>query len=522
LGEKVTGNSACHYPNFVEKIGGTLVRFEVVDGFLIPEPLSNRREKLLPISKIQEYRTPDLQPSFIFSPELQDHLQGRKLLLEELPFSLSLIHSHYENGYVSFQKGIVKEKGRFQCNRCGNADQHFFASFHCSRCGETCTYCRKCVMMGRVSECTPLLVWHGPEIEFQPPPVILNWQGQLSSGQQQASDAVVQAVQHPEELLVWAVCGAGKTEVLFHGIEKALSLRKRVCITTPRTDVVLELAPRLKQAFPNIEISALYGGSEDRGKLTPLTISTTHQLLRYYKAFDVMIIDEVDAFPYTVDETLHYAVRQAKKEGAPTIYLTATPNRKWQKEVQQGKRKAVIIPARYHGYPIPVPVFEWCGNWRKHVKNKRLPRNVLQWIKDRLHHKKQAFLFVPHIQLLQEITTILKTLDKRIEGVHAEDPSRKEKVERFRRGDIPLLVTTTILERGVTVPNIDVAVLGAEDRIFTESALVQISGRVGRSASYPSGDIVFFHYGKTKEMLAAKCHIEMMNLKAKRSGLIKL
>jgi competence protein ComFA len=498
------------------------VRFEVADGYLIPEPLSNRREKLLPISKIKEYRTPDLQSSFNYSPDLQEHLQGRKLLLEELSFSLSLIHSHYENGYLSYQKGIIKQKGRYQCSRCGNADQHFFASFQCARCGELCTYCRKCVVMGRVSECTPLLVWHGPETEFQPSSVMLQWQGQLSSGQQQASDAVVQAVQHPEELLVWAVCGAGKTEVLFHGIETALSLRKRVCIATPRTDVVLELAPRLKHAFPNIDISALYGGSEDRGKLTPLTISTTHQLLRYYQAFDVMIIDEVDAFPYTVDETLHYAVSQAKKEGAATIYLTATPNRKWQKEVQQGKRKAVIIPARYHGYPIPVPAFEWCGNWRKYVKKNRLPRNVLQWIKDRLYRKKHAFLFVPHIQLLQDITTILKTLDNRIEGVYAEDPARKEKVERFRRGDIPLLVTTTILERGVTVPNIDVAVLGAEDRIFTESALVQISGRVGRSASYPTGNIVFFHYGKTKEMLAAKRHIEMMNLKAKNSGLLKV
>ncbi len=76
--------------------------------------------------------------------------------------------------------------------------------------------------------------------------------------------------------------------------------------------------------------------------------------------------------------------------------------------------------------------------------------------------------------------------------MHAEDPKRKEKVLAFRRGQIPILVTTTILERGVTVPNIDVAVLGAEQPIFTESALVQIAGRVGRSAQYPTGDVRFF------------------------------
>jgi competence protein ComFA len=284
---------------------------------------------------------------------------------------------------------------------------------------------------------------------------------------------------------------------------------------------VLELAPRLKQAFPHLPVIALYGGSEDRGKTAPLVISTTHQLLRFYKAFDVMMIDEVDAFPYSVEPMLQYAVEKARKEPSSVIYLTATPNRQWQQDVKEGKRKAVTIPARYHGFPLPVPTFEWCGNWRKAVRKQSLPRNVLAWIHERLVGNRQAFLFVPHIELLEKIVAILKKLDSKIEGVHAEDPARKEKVAAFRKGELPLLVTTTILERGVTVPNIDVAVLGAEDRIFTEGALVQIAGRVGRSAQYPSGDVRFFHYGKTKEMIAAKQHIERMNKEAAKRGLLK-
>ncbi|MFK4997169.1 hypothetical protein ACI2OX_04930 [Bacillus sp. N9] len=53
-----------------------------------------------------------------------------------------------------------------------------------------------------------------------------------------------------------------------------------------------------------------------------------------------------------------------------------------------------------------------------------------------------------------------------------------------------------MLERGVTFPNIDVAVIGAEDDIFTEAALVQISGRVGRSSEFPNGTITFFIMGE--------------------------
>lgn len=188
--------------------------------------------------------------------------------------------------------------------------------------------------------------------------------------------------------------------------------------------------------------------------------------------------------------------------------------------MKQKKRDAVTIPARYHGHPLPVPEFAWCGNWRKQLSKGKLPKNVVEWLKERLTSGKQAFLFVPSVRLIDEVVGLCRELDQRIEGVHAEDPERREKVLRFRSGEMPIIVTSTILERGVTIPNSDVAVLGSEDGIFTESALVQISGRVGRSASYPTGNITFFHYGKTKAMIEAKSHIGQMNHKALKSDFI--
>lgn len=113
----------------------------------------------------------------------------------------------------------------------------------------------------------------------------------------------------------------------------------------------------------------------------------------------------------------------------------------------------------------------------------------------RIEEGKQCFIFVPQIKWIAPITDMIRKLTEKVDGVHAEDSQRKEKVMKFREGQLVILVTTTILERGVTVPNIDVAVLGAEETIFTESALVQISGRVGRSAQFPTGDVVFFIMG---------------------------
>jgi competence protein ComFA len=375
-------------------------------------------------------------------------------------------------------------------------------------------------MMGRVSSCTPLISWTGPVPATEHSKNFLQWEGSLSEGQGEASRRVVHAIDEKKELLLWAVCGAGKTEVLFKGIEHSLAQGGRVCIATPRTDVVLELTPRLKAAFPHIEVASFYGGSEDRHKYAPLTISTTHQLLRFYQAFDTVIVDEVDAFPFSVDETLKHAVQQARKPNSSLIYLTATPSRKWQRECRLRKRDYVTIPARYHRHPLPVPKFVWCGNWEKQLSKGHLPDNILRWARQRLNEGKQALIFAPKIASMDKMLPLFRKFHPHIEAVHAEDPHRKEKVMKMRSKEVPLLLTTTILERGVTFPNIDVAVIGAEDRIFTESALVQISGRVGRSAQFPTGEITFFHYGKTEEMVQAKKQIITMNKEAEKRGLI--
>lgn len=476
-----------------------------------------------PISKIANLPLTPLNHAYTYSLELQQFLTGKELLADELPFPFETIQVHITNGYISLNHGLVKQGEKFTCNRCSNQDKSLIASFKCARCDENCHYCRKCIMMGRVSECTPLFKWVGPETErTTTSKPLLSWSGKLTKGQEQASEKVVQAIDKGDEFLVWAVCGAGKTEVLFNGIEHGLLGNKKICIATPRTDVVLELAPRLKKVFPTIEIAALYGGSEEKSNQASLYISTTHQLLRFKEAFDTIIIDEVDAFPYSYDESLKFAVQKARKPQSSLIYLSATPSNQWKKEVEQKKRAAVKIPARYHGHPLPVPSYTWCGDLKKKVNRGSLPNILLNWINEHLIIKKQAFLFVPSISVLEKIVGFCKNQDNTIEGVHAEDPDRKDKVQGFREGKIPILITTTILERGVTVSNCDVGVLGAEDGIFTESALVQISGRVGRDASFPTGSIVYFHYGKTKAMVEAKKHIEKMNEIAKAGDFLTI
>ncbi|KUP04472.1 hypothetical protein Q75_15325 [Bacillus coahuilensis p1.1.43] len=440
---------------------------------------------------------------------LQHHFSGKLLLSSEIPLTPMELKQNLQQQLISPLPSIVDGT----CQRCGNNQM---ASFPCIICQTQCSYCRHCIDMGRVTSCQPLYKWSGADVLWEPSKRSrLTWDGTLSSPQQEASDQVVRTIVSKGSLLVWAVCGAGKTEVTFKGIDRALMRGDRVCFATPRTDVVLELAPRLRRAFKGIEVAALYGGGEDMGKATQLVVTTTHQLYRFKQAYDTMIVDEIDAFPYSYDRSLQHAVQAARKSTSALIQLTATPSKH-----QIRTHPFIRIPARFHGYPLPLPEFKWCGNWQKSIEKERIPRVILQWVNQRLMDQTPIMLFFPSIKHMLAALPLFQQLNRHCLSVHAEDRERKEKVMKLREGRCPLLLTTTILERGVTISGVDVGVVGAEDDQFTESALVQIAGRVGRKKESPAGNVTFFHFGKSLAMERAYLHIDDMNNEGRRKGLL--
>lgn len=416
--------------------------------------------------------------------------------------------------------GLASVNGKRICNRCGNQDREKMLAAPCA-CGTTCFYCLSCLNMGKIKSCTVL--HHLPETNSfaLPREPILQWHGQLSPEQQRASDEIVATVRSEGTRLIWAVAGAGKTEMIFEGIAACLRKGGRVCLASPRVDVCLELAPRIRQAFPEVPLALLYGGNEEGYIYTPLVIATTHQLLRFREAFDLLIIDEIDSFPYHDNLSLQFGAQKSRKKASALIYLTATPSRTMQNDIKRDKLAATVLPARYHGFPLPEPECLWIGDWRKAVSKKKTAP-FLKLIRRQLQKDRRFLLFLPHIQLMEELDGWLRELfpDKQFTCVSASDPDREEKVKKMRAEVYDFLLTTTILERGVTFRDIDVIVLGAEDRVFTEASLVQIAGRAGRHKDYPTGWVCFAHAGETKAIQGAVRQIRSMNRDAQRRGLL--
>lgn len=383
-------------------------------------------------------------------------------------------------------------------------------------------YCPHCFQLGRVTSNQWLWSLPEPNQFLQWPTSPLTWSGQLTPAQDACSQQINDIFAAGKTHLFWAVTGAGKTEMLFHGIAQALMKGLRVGIASPRIDVCLELAPRFQAAFDGMPQIVLYGEMDRPYEYCQLTICTTHQLLRFYHAFDVLVIDEVDAFPFAADPGLNYAAEQAKKESGALLYLTATPSKELQRQERQKKLSVSYLPARYHGYPLPEIRLKLTDRWRQVLVKNRLPSAVTTILRKIVSRQRHFLLFVPHVKDLEGVQLALKHQfpDMKVATVHAGDENRHEKVQQMRNGDLDCLVTTTILERGVTFANIDVVVLGADDAVFSTAALVQIAGRAGRKAAYPTGLVAFFADCQTKAIKEARRQIRFVNRKAQKEGLI--
>ena len=390
----------------------------------------------------------------------------------------------------------------------------------CLRCGQKVDkatvlptgnfYCRTCIVFGRLTSASQLCYF--PQAAF-PKTQCLKWLGQLTPFQKEVSDGLVDGIAKGQNLLVHAVTGAGKTEMIYQAIASVIDKGGAVCVASPRVDVCIELDKRLRRDF-SCPISLLHGESEAYQR-SPLVIATTHQLMTFYRAFDLLIIDEVDAFPFVDNPSLYHAAKHAVTSDGVTVYLTATSTNALEKMVKKGELQKLHLARRFHANPLVVPKPIWQENVLKNMAKQRLPRTLHHHIKKQRQTAFPLLLFYPNIKEGQQFAKCLERHfpDEKIGFVSSRTENRLELVEAFRKQEITMLVSTTILERGVTFPCLDVFVIEEHHRLYTRSALVQIAGRVGRSMERPTGELLFFHAGLTKAIKQSIEEIKDMNKK---------
>mgnify|MGYP000864385726 FL=1 len=464
---------------------------------------------------------------------LQKLLPGRELTPAELVRSLArtgleapenilelLLHELVLEGRIKRVAGVGLDPiGRFYCRRCGEKERIYLEYLQAAP--YPCRVCSSCWNLGTLSDLVPLYSWRGetPTVKVGSAPQLLL--PEFTYWQQRAVDQVLSFWQNESArtLLVWAVCGAGKTEVVFPVLKVALSQGKRVLLTVPRREIVRELAERIKQSFPGLDFTILYGGRKEEVPGSLLVVATTHQLLRFAPFFHLVIVDEADAFPLYGNPMLNAALDKVLLPTGKKIYMTATPDASWRGMADQRKIEVAKIPLRYHGHLLPLPLLVRCKLPTR--KEWFVPGVLSDFILGLQERNRKALIFLPTVELVEEFGTKLKGYfqekNHQLAYLHSRDPQREEKIRKFSSGSLTTLFTTTLLERGLNFRGLDVMILYADhQRIFSTETLIQIAGRVGRSAEDPDGIVYFVADTVSPAMKEARRGIELMNKEARK------
>lgn len=402
-------------------------------------------------------------------------------------------------------EATVKKDNKLFCRRCLMEIEKLPIDFQ---------YCRYCINLGKIQANDKLIITP-TDVSYPIQGQYLRWNGQLTSNQQKGVRELINAFHNRQDHLVWAVTGAGKTEMIFPLIEQILKKGQRVAMCSPRVDVCIELFPRIQKVFPGTSIGLFHGKSEEKYHLTQIAIMTVHQLIRFEHAFDVLIIDEVDSYPLEGNEMLHKAIFKAKKIDGMIVYLSATPPKKLLQDVQQGKITLSKLYQRFHGHPLPEPQ---CHLLFKKINFWGINPQLRYKLNQMINNKQRFMLFFPQIPIMKSFAEQLMKLYPTLKfvDVSSKDKQRLKKVQQFRDQEVQAILTTTILERGVTFKKITVIILEAQAKEFTKTTLIQIAGRAGRGKDSYDDEVHFYYQYYTEQIRLACAEIKYLNQQAKK------
>lgn len=372
----------------------------------------------------------------------------------------------------------------FCCPRCGNSNSQLIGYLNHK------PYCRKCLSFPQKTN---------PYVARVPTKDNLALSYSLTKEQQRVADALLERYHKHHNAFIHAVCGAGKTEIVYPLIDQALKDGKRIGFAIPRRDVVIELEHRLKDVFPHRSVASIYGGHKKITKADILVL-TMHQLYAYPQYFDVLIGDEVDAFPFEGDDVLETFFERAVR--GMMVMMSATPSSRMLAKIPSEDH--LFLFKRFHGKAIPVPTM---------MIQSRMKQKFFLLQKLRKYHKenKPCLIFVPTIEQAETLFSFLRFFFPLGACVHSMQKKREMILQKLKDKKILYLVTTSILERGITVAHLQVMIYHADSSFYPADTLEQICGRVGRKKEATDGDIFFIAEQKTTAMIKTIERIQKYN-----------
>jgi len=282
--------------------------------------------------------------------------------------------------------------------------------------------------------------------------------------------------------LICGDVGYGKTEIAIRAAFKAVQEGKQVAYLVPTTILAEQhyntFIQRMKDYPVKIDLLCRFRSKKEQTEtvsklkkgLVDIVIGT-HRLLSKdvnYKDLGLLIIDEEQRFGVTHKEKI-----KKLKETVDVLTLTATPIPRTLHMSLIGVRDMSLLEeAPQDRMPIQTFVMEYNEELVREAINRELARNG------------QVFYVYNRVQDIADMAAKIQNLvpDAAVGYAHGQmnEKELEEIMYSFINGEIDVLISTTIIETGLDIPNVNTMIIHDSDRMGL-SQLYQLRGRVGRS-----------------------------------------
>lgn len=282
--------------------------------------------------------------------------------------------------------------------------------------------------------------------------------------------------------LICGDVGYGKTEVAIRAAFKAVQENKQVVYLVPTTILAQQhyntFLQRMKEFPVRVDLMCRFRTAAQQKKTIEDTkrglvdiIIGTHRVLSddiKYKDLGLLIIDEEQRFGVQHKEKI-----KKLKENVDVLTLTATPIPRTLHMSLIGIRDmSVLEEAPEERMPIQTYVMEY---------NDEMVREAIE---RECARQGQVYYVYNRVEDIEEITDHIQKLVPDVSVAFAHGQMRENQLERimfdFINGEIDVLVSTTIIETGLDISNVNTIIIHDSDRLGL-SQLYQLRGRVGRS-----------------------------------------
>lgn len=313
----------------------------------------------------------------------------------------------------------------------------------------------------------------------------------LTEAQERSLNEILADMRSPHHMnrLLQGDVGSGKTVVAGLAMYAAVTAGKQAALMVPTEILAEQHLQSLTSLFPSLRILLLTGSLkavERRERLELIQtgqvdlIVGTHALIQegvHFHDLGLVIIDEQHRFGVAQRRIL-----REKGQNPDVLMMTATPIPRTLAITAFGDMDVSIIDQ------MPAGRKEIITRWVKHQQLNL----VLDWLVKEIQKGSQAYVISPLIEesealdlknaIALEEELIAYFGDRaRIALLHGRMKGEEKEaiMQAFKQGGIDLLVSTTVIEVGVNVPNATVMIIMDADR-FGLSQLHQLRGRVGR------------------------------------------